>query len=129
MPDRFHGRKVLIVEDEYMLADDLGRFLAAHGAEVIGPAKTLEAGMLLASASALDCAVLDVNLRGESVLDLARLLDVKGVPIVFTTGYDQEVLPPELRRQRFVSKPLNLERLLSAVSDVFAADGDEGKMS
>src|SRR5215475_4153960 len=83
------GRRVLVIEDEYFLADDIERTLSAMGARVLGPFGELkEATDLVDRNVAIDAAVVDINLRNEMVFPLARILRARKVPFVFTTGYD-----------------------------------------
>lgn len=82
------GRHILIVEDEALVAMTAEMAVEdAHGV-VVGPAATLEDGLALARANDIDAAVLDVNLHGEKSFPIADLLVERGVPFVFTTGYD-----------------------------------------
>jgi CheY-like chemotaxis protein len=83
------GLKILVVEDEALVAVMVEDMLVALGARVVGPASTLAQGLALAAAEALDAAVLDVNVRGEPITPLADLLRQSGVPIVFATGYGE----------------------------------------
>lgn len=88
------GRYVLVVEDEYMIAVDLARALEDLGATVIGPAASVaDALALVAGESALDLAILDVNLGVEKVFPVAHDLRARGVPFIFATGYDQWLVP------------------------------------
>jgi len=107
MPDqRLEGSRILVVEDEYFLADDLCQTLAASGAEVVGPAASVEeATALLAGDAAIDAAVLDVNLRGDMVFPVADALRERGVPFAFATGYDQWTLPERFTDSPRVEKP------------------------
>jgi DNA-binding response OmpR family regulator len=102
MPEQnLRGTRILIVEDEYFLADDLCRTLTDAGAEVIGPFANVEdATTMIAGGTPIDAAVLDVNLRGDMVFPVADALRERGVPFAFATGYDQEALP-----DRFVGAP------------------------
>src|SRR4051812_23340622 len=87
-------RRVLLIEDEYFIADDMARAFRARGAEVVGPAATLDAAMQLVSkGDPLDGAVLDINLRGEMVYPVADALRDRGVPFIFSTGYDDVTIP------------------------------------
>lgn len=89
------GRRVLVVEDEYFIADDIARALDRLGAEVVGPVPDRdEALALLHSGERIDLAVLDINLHGEAVHPVADALQDRGVPFVFATGYDQSVAVP-----------------------------------
>lgn len=109
------GRRILVVEDEFFLADDLRRALTEHGAEVAGPANTLDRARALASES-VDLAVLDVNLRGETVFPLADELRARGVPFVFTTGYDEEMMPDAYRDVERWEKPYVARQLIRALA-------------
>ncbi len=80
---------MLVVEDEYVIADDIARTLGWLGAEVVGPVPDRdEALALLSSGKRIDLAVLDINLHVEVVHPVADALQDRGVPFVFATGYD-----------------------------------------
>src|SRR5215475_4946474 len=82
------GWRVLVIEDEYFIADDIAHALASRGAEVIGPLADLaDAKELLKHGKPIDAALLDINIRNEMIFPLARLLRSRNVPIVFATGY------------------------------------------
>jgi DNA-binding NtrC family response regulator len=106
------GTRILIVEDEYLLADDLNNALADAGAHVLGPAASVEdATALIEKESAIDAAVLDVNLRGDMVFPLADILRDRGIPFAFATGYDDWALPPRFADAPRVEKPFKSERV------------------
>lgn len=105
--------RVLVVEDEYMLADALADGLTALGVQVVGPVGGLEEALALAAASQLDGAILDVNLGGEMVFPLADALAAKGVPYVFATGYGRESIPEPYREAPILSKPVDVAALKS----------------
>jgi DNA-binding response OmpR family regulator len=107
---RFRGLRVLIAEDEYLLADDLRRELEAAGARVLGPVPSVAMALdLLQAPDAPDVAVLDVNLGGEHVYPVAEALRARGVPFVFVTGYDTCALPVEFVDAPRCEKPLDLD--------------------
>lgn len=81
------GKRVLVVEDEPIVAMMVEDMLADLGVAVVGPATTLEEALSLARADRLDAAVLDVNLNGERSAPVAAVLQSRGVPFVFATGY------------------------------------------
>src|SRR5215469_4566183 len=84
------GRRVLLIEDEYFIGDDIAHALKGLGAEIIGPLPSLaDAEGILKRGEAIDAALLDINIRNEMVFPLARLLRSRNVPFVFTTGYDR----------------------------------------
>src|SRR3712207_954447 len=88
------GRRVLVVEDEYFIADDIARALRKLGAEVVGPlASRDEALDAFSSGQSIDAAVLDINLRGDAVYPVADALRGRKVPFVFATGYDPATIP------------------------------------
>lgn len=111
------GRRVLVVEDEYVLADDLRRELEAHGAEVLGPAPSVASALeLLAAGPPPDGAILDVNLGGEMAFPVADALRAWGVPFVFATGYDEWALPPDYADLPRCEKPLDLRKVVQALA-------------
>jgi len=110
------ARRVLVVEDEYFLADDMARALETLGAEVIGPVPSAEKALALASSGEhMDGAVLDINLRGELVYPVADLLAQRGVPFVFATGYDQASIPDNYSHVPRWEKPYNPDALAAVL--------------
>lgn len=115
-PDPLAGCCILVVEDEYYLAEDLGRAARQRGAEVIGPAPTRDrACELLHRAERVDFAVLDINLRGETVYEVADALEVRGVPFVFATGYNPGTIPDRFGHVACWTKPVDPDDLLRAL--------------
>jgi DNA-binding response OmpR family regulator len=112
------GRRVLVVEDEYMLAEDLRQGLEKLGAEVLGPVPTVaQALTLLQSEDYPDAAVLDVNLQGDYIFPVLDLLRNKRVPFVLTTGYDGWALPAAYADAPRCVKPLDMRRLANALHE------------
>ena len=115
------GCRVLVVEDEYYLADDLRRAARALGAEVIGPAPTRERALgLVDESKRIDLAVLDVNLRGETAYAVADALEARGVPFVFATGYDEGTVPDRFAGVPCWTKPIEPDDLLRCLSEARA---------
>ena len=86
---KLEGKRILLVEDEYLIVQDMVRAFTAAGATVLGPVRSLsDALRLVASSGPLDGAVLDINLQGEMVYRLADVLMNRGVAFVFYSGYD-----------------------------------------
>ena len=109
-------RRVLLVEDEYFIAVELHDAFEARGAEVIGPAATVKDALaLVAGAGPLDGAVLDINLRGEMAYPVADALLTRSVPFVFTTGYDEAVIPPRFAGITRCEKPANPLKVAEAL--------------
>ncbi len=108
--------RILVVEDEYVLADELRAELGEVGAIVLGPAGTLAQALdLIRSGEQIDGAVLDVNLRGERVFPAADLLVERGVPFVFTTGYDESVIPARFAHVIRCRKPVDISSIIQAI--------------
>ena len=115
----YAGRRVLIVEDEYFLADDLRQILAELGMEILGPVPNLRDGLrVIETAAHIDCAVLDVNLRGESVFAISAALRDRNIPFLFVTGYGGAQIPVEYRSAPRLEKPLEPDALVAAIRTV-----------
>jgi CheY-like chemotaxis protein len=87
MTSNLAGLRVLVVEDEMMVSMLIEDMLEDLGCKVVGPASRLDEALALAGVAELDCAVLDVNLGGQSIFPLADVLRAKGAPFAFATGY------------------------------------------
>ena len=112
------GRRILVVEDEFLLALEVEAALTSFGCFVAGPFAKLGKALVAARATRLDGAVLDINLNGEMVYPLAEFLDMAGVPFVFLTGYVPTDLPERFRRFRRLQKPLHAEKLRHIIRDM-----------
>lgn len=112
------GLRILVVEDDYFIADEICSTLRAGGAEVLGPSPDIEHGLDVVKNERLDCAVLDINLHGNLAFNLADELRKRGTPSIFATGYDQSVLPGAFSDSVRLEKPVNLNELLRAVQSV-----------
>ncbi|MCA1454580.1 response regulator [Bradyrhizobium sp. BRP22] len=111
------GRRVLVVEDEYFLADDIARAFRTLGAEIEGPVGEVEDALaLLNGLRTVDGAVLDVNLRSASILPVARTLRSRGIPFVFATGYDRSAIDPEFEDVPLWEKPLDIPAMTRGLS-------------
>src|SRR5215470_16953622 len=100
--------RILVVEDNFLMAEVLCELLTERGCEVVGPAPRLSIALDLAAHNAIDGAFLDVNLAGEYCFPLARYLQEKGVPFVFLTGYGEgTVIPAAFQAVPLLSKPFN----------------------
>lgn len=108
------GIRVLVVEDEALIAAMLEEMLLALGAVVVGPVPTLAEGMRAAASAEFDIAILDVNLRGERVDPLAEALRARQVPLVFATGYGRGS-EPVIRGSPVIDKPYTERRLHHAL--------------
>lgn len=108
--------RVLIAEDEFLIAMELADELHAMGAEVVAVAPTLAGARAAALAAArIDVAVLDIDLRGELAYPLADELLARGIAIVFATGYDASSIPPRYAHVECCVKPVMGGTLTRAV--------------
>lgn len=109
------GYCVLVIEDDYLMAQEVGTTLREHGASVIGPVPDAARGRALAESNRIDCALLDVNLKGELVFGFAYHLMSRGIRPIFTTGYDTSFLPERLRDLVCLQKPINTDDLVRSI--------------
>jgi DNA-binding response OmpR family regulator len=122
-PGKLAGRRILVVEDEYFIADDLSRGLRREGARVVGPAADLAGALKLGRGEQLDGAVLDVNLGGEMSYPVADLLAHRGVPYLFTTGYDDRTLIGAYSDVARIEKPFDVEAVMTALAHLLRESG------
>jgi CheY-like chemotaxis protein len=115
------GRWILIVEDDCVTAMDLAETLSAAGARIIGPAVSIETALeLVRHGPRLDIALLDVEVEGAFVFDVADELLKREVPIVFTTGYEPGEIPARFSAVRHCEKPIGIPAIAQALSDELA---------
>ena len=116
-----NGRRILVVEDEYMIADAMQRGLEDEGIIVVGPAPSVRKALRLLDAAAdLDGAVLDINLGDEQIFPVADALQARGIPFLFTTGYDAAGVPAAWRHVQRLEKPIEFTAIARALSDCCA---------
>jgi CheY-like chemotaxis protein len=110
------GRRVLVAEDEFLLARDMADAFAKLGVETIGPAGTVKRALALVEHGGhLDGAVLDIRLHGEMVFSVAEALRARGVPFVFTTGYNERAVPDRYKDVARFEKPFNPAQVARAL--------------
>ncbi|AWN51489.1 PAS domain S-box protein [Methylobacterium sp. 17Sr1-1] len=110
------GRRVLVVEDDFYLATDAARALEGAGAEIVGPCASEEAARAELDEQRPDAVVVDINLGPGPSFKLAETLKDRGIPFVFTTGYDAEVIPAEFAGVERLEKPFQLRQIVGAVA-------------
>ena len=110
------GRRVLVVEDDYFIADEVASNLERRGAEVVGPVGTVSGALELLDGSSPDAAVLDINLRGEMAYVIADALIKRDIPFVFATGYDANVIPERFAGVPRCRKPVSYAELARALA-------------
>ena len=112
------GLKVLVVEDEYLIASLIEEVLRSAGCIVSGPISRLAEAVDAAGRAACDVAVLDINLNGERVYPVAELLSRRNVPFIFLTGYAASALPAKYSERQRLCKPFKIADLLAALSNI-----------
>ena len=116
MSEALSGRRVLVVEDESLVAMLLETILEDMGCTPVGPISTVEEALsVVAQETQLDAALLDVNVAGVHVFPVAQALKDKGVPFVFSTGYGEGGLPDEWRGQATIQKPFTEDAVQQAL--------------
>jgi CheY-like chemotaxis protein len=121
LPAALRGRWILIVEDDCVTAMDLAETLSSAGAQIIGPATTIHTAFeLLQRHPPLDIAVLDVEVEGTQVFEIADELARREVPIVFTTGYERSEIPARFGAARHCEKPVSIGAIAQVLSDELA---------
>jgi CheY-like chemotaxis protein len=112
-----HGKSVLVMEDEYFIADDIARALTALGAQVVGPFGHVDQGLQrLRARPPIDLAILDINLNGTKVFEIADELTVKDIPFIFATGYGSGALPEQYASVPRWEKPFDIASLARALA-------------
>ena len=121
MHDGLQDHRILIVEDEAMIALDLEMALVHAGCVVVGPMASLAQALRHLDDEPFDAALLDVNLNGVLIFPLAEKLAARGIPFVFMTGYAELILPVHFRERPVCRKPCAPHRPLRALALALAA--------
>jgi len=119
---RLQGARILIVEDEFLLAEDLADRLKREGCDVIGPASREAKALSILERDRPDAVVLDLNLDGKLSIDLAKTLVARQIPFLIVTGYGKrEFDTPALQEAPRLQKPIKTEELVRALCDLVCA--------
>jgi DNA-binding response OmpR family regulator len=110
------GRRVLVVEDEVLVAMLVETALQDENCIIVGPCGTLPEAVEAARTETLDLAVLDINLAGNLVFPAAEVLAARGVPFLLLSGYGEVALPSDRRHWPICAKPFSLHDLVSRLS-------------
>ena len=111
----YKDKRILVVEDEYFLADEVRQKLLGLGAVVVGPVETVADALELIDGSEIDAAILDVHLGDEFVFPVADRLDELDIPCVFATGYDPAFIPMAYSGFALCEKPTELAKIARAL--------------
>jgi PAS domain S-box-containing protein len=125
----FEGRRILIIEDEPLLAMELETNLSALGCKTLRSAATLDAASTFIENSECDAALVDVKLAGLQVDELAIALRKKHIPFAFVTGYGREALPSGFQDAIILSKPFAKEQLLGTLARLLHPRTDVVRLS
>ncbi len=115
------GQRVLVLEDDYYLATDAAAAVQAAGGIVVGPFASEQMALQQIASAQPNAALLDINLGAGPTFDAARALQRRGVPFLFMTGYDQDIIPEEFASVSRFQKPVETERMLSRLHEMLGA--------
>jgi DNA-binding response OmpR family regulator len=121
----FEGSKILVVEDNYLLAEVVCEFVLECNMEPIGPASGIETGLVYAQEAPLDGALLDINLDHRFCFPICAVLAERGIPFAFLTGYSHlSLIPQPYRHVPLVAKPFDPEELKRVLEGMLAGRRD-----
>jgi CheY-like chemotaxis protein len=118
------GLRVLVVEDDYAVADSTKMLLEDLGCVVLGPVSNPERAMEIVHTTDLDGVIMDINLHGQREYSLPEAISKQGIPVILTTGYLASNLPERLRRWPCLEKPVRQVDLAKTVHRTFAHGDD-----
>lgn len=112
------GKRILVVEDEFLVAEDLNCALKNSGARVLGPVGMIADGLkLLDDSPDVEGAVVDVNLGGTLAYPIAQKLLDRNIPFIFTTAYDLKDLPERFWNVSFCQKPTTMRKIIRTLEE------------
>lgn len=117
------GSRILIVEDEFLIALFLQEVLEDEGCRIVGPVGRVSEAVLMVRQGGIDAAVLDAGLNGEPVTIVADALEAGNVPFVFHSGYGPEHLPRSHRHRPLLRKPCSPFNVVAALSEAIGKGG------
>lgn len=120
---------VLVVEDDFLIAEDLVQSLRELGAQVLGPAASSIKALQIIEHKRPDCVILDAILQGTAAIDVVQALRGTDIPWILVTGYAVEKLPSEFRGAPCVRKPYDRKTVGEAVATAIQAAHRVGDVS
>lgn len=120
------GAQVLIIEDEFLLADDIARALRQAGGEPLGPVSTISQAQKLVGENAIDAAIIDVNLHGEMASEFISRLAATALPCLIVSGYAGDALPESLSGIPRLEKPVSAASVIQLLAKELARAGQSG---
>ena len=119
--------RILVVEDEPLIGMEIECTVEQLGHEVIGPVAELTDALVLAADCTIDCAMLDINIRGGKSYPVVELLLKRDVPVLLLSGYGVQTLPESLQEQTRLSKPFTSDQLEEAIDKLCARVSQTGQ--
>lgn len=107
--------RILVVEDDYFIADDIVRSLRAAGLAIAGPVSGEAAASAELDQASIDFAVVDINLNGSISFGVAAELRKRGIPFLFLTGYESSVVPAEFQDAVLMQKPHDGDMIVAEI--------------
>jgi CheY-like chemotaxis protein len=121
MASELEGRRIFVVEDSPVVADDIAEMLQELGCKVVGPAGNMAAALQLAQSEDIDAAVVDLNIRGGKSFGVMKVLEGRGIPFLLTSGYADWSMPPEWADRPRLPKPYSPELLRWKLAELLQA--------
>ena len=118
--------RVIIVEDEPLVAENLRDDLVEAGFEVVGVAPRVESALELIEGTGFDVAIIDANLAGTSAAPAAAALSARGLPFMVLSGYAREQLQREFSEAVYIQKPYRVRKLIDALNSLLHKQRDRG---
>jgi CheY-like chemotaxis protein len=119
------GKRVLILEDEYFIANDLSEALRSAGAEVVGPFNRAPPALAAILTQVPDYAVVDINLGGIVSYEVADALVAQRVPFVIASGYERSAMPARYAEVPFCQKPVSTNDVLLGLAQSATANASK----
>ena len=113
-----NGRRIMVVEDEVLIAMVIEAALEDQGCIVVGPFGRLQEAMFAAQTECFDAAIMDVNLAGERIFPLAEILSDRAVPFLLLSGYGERALPDDRQHWKLQSKPFEMARVIASITEM-----------
>lgn len=123
MDSNIKGRRIFIVEDSPIIADDTQEMVQSLGGEVVGPAPNMAVALQLAQEEAIDAAVVDVNIRGGKAFSVMTILSERGIPFLLTSGYANWAMPDTWEDRPRLPKPYSEAALREQLEQLLEQDG------
>jgi CheY-like chemotaxis protein len=121
MTSKLQGRRIFLVEDSPVVADDGAEILQELGCSVVGPAGNMASALQLAESEEFDAAMVDVNIRGGKSFAVLKILEARGIPFLLVSGYADWTMPEEWAGRPRLPKPYTPETLRAKLSELLPA--------